>query len=270
VDALEQMQDDLQEAVNALTAAAQDASTLMRSVNTVVETNSEQFTTVLQKSSAALDQFQRTAANVDRLTTNVERTSTSIDAAARDFATASQAVTDVFGDPQLRTNLQKTLEEMPVLLKESRETVAAARNTVATVQESFSSFRQTNEKLNRNLDNMEGFTQRLGADGPRVLERMDRTLVDVQELLDELTNFGTALNQRDGTLGKLINDPDLYLRLNNAAANIESATQQLCPILEDARVAMDKVARDPGGTVGVRGILDRSPGGLKKVRPAGW
>ena len=55
--------------------------------------------------------------------------------------------------------------------------------------------------------------------------------------------------QADGTLGMLINDPDLYLRLERAAANVEEITRRVMPIVDDARIAVDKVARDPGGAV---------------------
>jgi hypothetical protein len=71
------------------------------------------------------------------------------------------------------------------------------------------------------------------------------------------------LDETDGTLGLLMNDPDLYLRLERAAANVEELTRRMMPIVDDARIAIDKVARDPGGSIGVRSILDRSSPGLK-------
>jgi len=58
----------------------------------------------------------------------------------------------------------------------------------------------------------------------------------------------------------------LYLRLNRAADNIEKATRHLEPLLADARVFMDKIARNPR-QLGVQGALDRERSGLKIPRP---
>jgi hypothetical protein len=44
---------------------------------------------------------------------------------------------------------------------------------------------------------------------------------------------------------------------------VEEITRRVLPIVDDARIAVDKVARDPGGSIGVRSILDRSSPGLK-------
>ena len=41
-------------------------------------------------------------------------------------------------------------------------------------------------------------------------------------------------------------------------ANVEDITWKLRPIVDDARVISDKVARDPS-ILGVRGVLDRRP-----------
>ena len=43
-----------------------------------------------------------------------------------------------------------------------------------------------------------------------------------------------------------MNDRQLYNRLNRAARNIEDISQDLKPIVDDARVFSDKVSRHPG------------------------
>jgi phospholipid/cholesterol/gamma-HCH transport system substrate-binding protein len=47
--------------------------------------------------------------------------------------------------------------------------------------------------------------------------------------------------------------------MNRAAKNIDELTRQLKPILDDARVFSDKIARHPE-SLGVRGVIDRKPG----------
>ena len=68
-----------------------------------------------------------------------------------------------------------------------------------------------------------------------------------------------AEQSQQGSLGQLLNNPELYQHLNRAAKNIDELTRQLKPILDDARVFSDKIARHPE-TLGVRGAIQRSPG----------
>ena len=56
----------------------------------------------------------------------------------------------------------------------------------------------------------------------------------------------TRIDNGDGSLGALLNDRQLYDRLNKAARNIEQVSRELRPIVDDAGVFMDKAARHPG------------------------
>ena len=78
----------------------------------------------------------------------------------------------------------------------------------------------------------------------------------------EFQTFGKKINSNEGTIGQLVNSPDLYQNLNRAAENIEEMSRQLRPIVNDARVAIDKVARNPR-MLGVQGALDRRSSGIK-------
>jgi phospholipid/cholesterol/gamma-HCH transport system substrate-binding protein len=71
--------------------------------------------------------------------------------------------------------------------------------------------------------------------------------------------FTKALNESDGTLGKLVRDPRVYEDLAAAAANVKNLSRDLRPIVDDIRVFSDKIARHPE-QLGVRGALDRRPG----------
>ena len=71
--------------------------------------------------------------------------------------------------------------------------------------------------------------------------------------------FTRALNESEGTLGRLLRDPLLYDEPAQAAANVNRITKQLRPIVNDVRVFTDKIARHPE-QLGVRGALDRRPG----------
>jgi hypothetical protein len=82
----------------------------------------------------------------------------------------------------------------------------------------------------------------------------------VNELLGQLVTFTDNLNNRQGSIGKLMNDPELYDRLNRTLANAEDITFKLKPIMDDIRIFSDKIARDPR-QLGLKGALDRRPTG---------
>jgi hypothetical protein len=81
----------------------------------------------------------------------------------------------------------------------------------------------------------------------RVCPRLD-------ELLGQMQQFSRQLNSREGSLGQLMYNPQLYQYLNEAATNIKDLSRQLQPILNDARAFSDKIARHPE-LLGVHGAL---------------
>ena len=97
----------------------------------------------------------------------------------------------------------------------------------------------------------------LGERGEEFVNRIDRATSKLDVLLDDLSGFTRGLSGSQGTLGQLVNDPELYNNLNSAIRNVNQLTKDLKPILNDARVFTDKIARDPG-SLGVRGALERN------------
>ncbi len=81
-------------------------------------------------------------------------------------------------------------------------------------------------------------------------------------MLQQLVHFLDGINQRQGTLGKLVYDDEVYWKIQNAVENIEDVTRRLRPIINDVRIFTDKISRDPS-QLGVRGALERRPTGLK-------
>ncbi|MGD9720267.1 MAG: MlaD family protein [Pirellulales bacterium] len=167
------------------------------------------------------------------------------DVTLKAFQRALANVEDVIGDPKVRANMRQAIDELPQLLSDTRGTMNSMRTTV--------------ESVDRNMRNLEGLTAPLGERGGQIVDRIDRTVARADELLAELSDFGKKLNSGEGSLGKIMRDPDLYQNLNKAAQNIQQLTCQLRPVVADARVFADKIARHPE-LLGVRGAIQRSPG----------
>jgi phospholipid/cholesterol/gamma-HCH transport system substrate-binding protein len=67
---------------------------------------------------------------------------------------------------------------------------------------------QMMEKANGVLANTEGFTRKLnGIDVENTMKKVDATILNLQQMTQ-------AMNSKEGTLGLLLHDPQLYNNLN--------------------------------------------------------
>jgi phospholipid/cholesterol/gamma-HCH transport system substrate-binding protein len=77
-------------------------------------------------------------------------------------------------------------------------------------------------------------------------DQIAKAMENVTEITTLMRTIVGRIEQGEGSLGALLNDRQLYDRLNRAARNIERISQELKPIVDDARVFSDKVSRHPG------------------------
>jgi phospholipid/cholesterol/gamma-HCH transport system substrate-binding protein len=205
---------------------------------------------------SALDSLAEASAAVTKLSANLDRlllgeddkfekmvrkTESALDA----FSLAMANINDVMGDPNARAKLKETLNGLPDVIADLRTTVKGIGTTVDTAD--------------RNLRNLEGLTRPLGERGEGMVAQVNQTIGRLDEVLQQAAFFTKALNESQGTLGKLVRDPKVYDDLAQAAANVNGLTKELRPIVNDVRVFADKIARHPE-QLGVRGALDRRPG----------
>ena len=216
----------------------------------------EVFATLEPKMGSALDSLAQASAAVTKLSANldklllgeddkfekmVRKTESALDA----FSLAMANINDVMGDPNARAKLKEALNGLPNVIADLRTTVKGIGTTVDTAD--------------RNLRNLEGLTKPLGERGEGMVAQVNQTIGRLDEVLQQAAFFTKALNESQGTLGKLVRDPKVYDDLAQAAANVNGLTKELRPIVNDVRVFADKIARHPE-QLGVRGALDRRPG----------
>lgn len=226
MEVLANLQGTVASAVTAIESAANQVDTLAGNLNQSFGTNQDRFQRILEKSELALDQFSST------------------------MNTLNQFV----GDDGLRQDLQRSLRELPATLDQMKM-------TLKTADEAIRSFESVGKKAEENLDNLAGLTRPFRDQGDKLVKDIDNQLDNLDELLGQLIIFAEALNNREGTLGQLVHNRELYDRLNTAAENIEKSTRRVEPILRDVRTLTDKLARDPR-QLGVKGALDRRPLGV--------
>jgi phospholipid/cholesterol/gamma-HCH transport system substrate-binding protein len=216
----------------------------------------EVFATLEPKIGGALESLTQASESVSKLSNNLDRMLLGEDdkfakmvqkteAALDAFSLAMANINDVMGDPQARANLKETLNGLPEVIADLRKTVQGIGTTV--------------DSADRNLRNLEGLTRPLGERGEGMVAQVNVTIGRLDETLQQAAMFTKALNESQGTLGKLVRDPQVYNDLAQAAANVSRLTKELRPIVDDVRVFTDKIARHPE-QLGVRGALDRRPG----------
>lgn len=148
---------------------------------------------------------------------------------------AFKSINSLVGDEQSRENLRKAMNAMPELVTNTSKAVNRLNNTF--------------DSVDRNLRNIEALTKPLGERGPAMVDNVDGALENVKTLTARLATLANTIDDTNGTLGKLIHDDTLYHNLNQASKNIRELTVKLQPIVNDARVITDRMARHPGSII---------------------
>jgi phospholipid/cholesterol/gamma-HCH transport system substrate-binding protein len=177
----------------------------------------------------------------EQLSRIVRKTESSLDS----FQTAMSGVNELMSDKQFQESLKQGLRELPDALVDIRRGVGDLRTVL--------------QLADKNLRNLEGFTKPLGEKGPQLVNRLDQTVARLDALFAQFVDFGQKLNAGGGTIGRLLNDPELYNNVNQTVCNIRELTVRLRPILDDVRALTDKLARHPE-RIGVKGALQNNVG----------
>lgn len=157
------------------------------------------------------------------------------------LSSAVASTDELLSDPVLKENLKRSIADLPEVLTDAREAIGGLKTALSGVD--------------RNLANLEGFTRPLGERGGRLVTSLESSINKLDQVMTDVSGFSAGLNNNQGSLGMLMNNPDVYQQLNEAAMRINQITKQLEPILNDARIFSDKLARH-----GLNGALQRDTG----------
>lgn len=207
------------------------------------------------RASRILENLQWLGADRERFGRMLQKTELALDR----FGSAMASVDTIFGDEQLQQQLRESLADLPEIIEQAKLTLEDTRKSMA-------GFEQVTLAATQNLENLEQFTRPLGERGERIIASVEDSAANLDALLAQLVHLTRSINERQGTLGRLVYEDDIYLRITETVANIEELTRKLQPIVNDARVFTDKIARDPS-VLGVKGAIERRPTGLKAAIP---
>lgn len=251
ISKLGDLQDDIQETMHALTRAGNEVADLAHRVDDAFGTETEEgrVKRLLDTTETAMAQFAQTMSSINEVLGDAPLAGPM----PGDQPNAPGAQPFPNGVPpagtqppidgrQLRQRIRQGLYELPEVIGEAR-----------VAMQKFDSVLQS---ADNNLKNLEGFTEPLGQSGVSITQSILDALEGVNRLVKEFTVLSQSLNRRDGTLGQLIHNPQLYENVNRLVYNanlvvcrVNELTTRLQVVAEDARVFMDKVAREPGRVV---------------------
>lgn len=157
------------------------------------------------------------------------------------LSSAVASTDELLSDPVLKENLKRSISDFPEVLTDAREAIGGLKTALSGVD--------------RNLANLEGFTRPLGERGSMLVANLESSTTKLDKVLSDMQAFSAGLSNTNSSLGMLMNSPDVYQQLNEAAANINQLTRDMRPILADARIFTDKLARH-----GLNGALKRDTG----------
>jgi phospholipid/cholesterol/gamma-HCH transport system substrate-binding protein len=192
----------------------------------------------------------------DRTINSVQTTSSDLGEASQKLTGTLKKIDQVLGDDE--RGIQRAVNQANDIMAGAKNVIGDAddqkrlRNAIQELPELITNMKVTIGSVNANLDNMEKFTEPLGERGESLFQNLD-------DIASRLSEFTDKLNRSEGTIGMMINNPELYQHMNRAAKNLEDLSRQLRPIVDDARVFSDKIARHPE-VLGVKGVMQKGAG----------
>jgi phospholipid/cholesterol/gamma-HCH transport system substrate-binding protein len=237
----------MQEAGQSIKKAGDGVGSLTTSLDSLLQDDEgdfkqlvENLTSMSRKAELALDSFNKTFENLN----------------------------NIVGDPQLKDEFKKSLAELPKIFQEIRVTISDTRRTVqrfGTIPDSVNGTLKkaggTLGKVDKTLNNVNGFAATLNQQAPEIVADVRRSLKSVDKFLDDIKGFTKQFEKfkdADGTITKLLTDDEIYNSIVKTIKNVEDVSIRLEPLMDDIRLFGDAVARDPG-VIGARGALDRRP-----------
>ena len=142
-------------------------------------------------------------------------------------------------------DLTKTIRLAAILLDRAEGTLKELNGRLAEAKGLIANLDKASKPI---ADNAEPVMKNIAA----AAENLSKTLADARSAL-------AGFNKPDGTVGKILNDPQLYNQLVDAASNLNRTLVRAEKIAKDLEVFADKVARKPE-TIGIGGALRPSTG----------
>ncbi len=215
----------------------------------------EPIDTVTGTGRALTDASKKLGAAADRVEDILnDQTKSDVQSILRDAAKTMKDVQTILGNEENRTKLAEAVNKLPQTIDNMNRTFAATEDTLG--QFTKRSGKDNKTPIERMVGTIEmtertlrKFSESDDPDKAPPIEQIAAAMNNIGEITALMRTIMSRIEQGDGSLGALLNDRQLYNRLNKAAKNVEEVSQKLEPIVDDVRVITDKMARHPGGII---------------------
>lgn len=235
LDALVEMQLSFTKTLESIEMAGGQVTALASDLRGMVGGGDGQFRRLAEKAELTIDNFNQTLSSFNRL----------------------------FSDSRIEMTLDIVANRLPQLIDE-------AENVMKQTTDTLKSFEGVGKAAEETMKNVASFTEPFADKGGEFIDEARRSVNNLNHLIGDLRQLsGKAnelmerVNNGHGTFARLIEDDQLYFSMVNTLNNIEVVTRRLQPIIEDARVFSDKIAREPSSLIDLRGAITGQRGGLK-------
>ena len=241
---------DLTRAIQNVAEAADHLGTFIGRLNTAIGTP-EEFAVQQQKFQAIVDETRQTMFSMRQTTDGISR---------------------LVNDPEVQTNVRKVVSDLPEILDHSRILIGEAtlfahdaRGLIERGNMSLDNLTAGLDKVMRTLDVITAIADQIEGDVPEIVSAVRRSALRLESLFGELTMIVENFRNADGTVKRLIRDPEVYEKVLATLANVEKITEEVDmmlrvdakPIAHNVKILTDKAARDP--SVFIRNLLRKEP-----------
>ena len=213
------------------------------------------------------------------MVTSIKETSDGIKTTVSDIDKVVRQVENA----QIPNAIANALAEVPGLFQEAQTTLSQTQRTLkgfekfsASLEGLGSEFegigetiRKAVDNANTAIENIAEITEPVSQNSEVLVANAVSALENLDALSVDLKKFTTRLNNSQGTVKELVDNPQIAFKVNQtlqsiqtASANVEILTQRLQPILGDVRVFSDKIARNPGSLIDLKGTISGRPRGV--------
>ena len=241
---------DLSRAIHNVAEAAEHLGSFIGRLNDVIGTP-EEFQMQQENFAAIINETRQTMLSMRQTTDGISR---------------------FVNDPEVQQNVQKVIGDLPdiidhsrVLVGESTLFVQDARTLVEKGHDSLDGLSAGLERVIQTLDVFATIADQVKGDVPEIVAAVRRSALRLESLFSELTTIVEAVRHADGTVMRLIRDPEAYEALMATLDHVERITEEVewmlrvdvKPIAHNMKILTDKAARDPA--IFIRNLLRREP-----------
>ena len=241
---------DLTKVVQSVGDAAEQISGFMERLNNAIGTP-EEFSVYQKNFSAVVDETRQTMASMRQTTDGISR---------------------FVNDPNVQENVRKVISDLPEIIERSRvlvsESTLFVHETRGLIEKGGGSLDNLSaglDKITRTLEVITKIADQVEGDVPDIVSAVKRSALRLESLFSELTTIVQNIRNGDGTVMRLMRDPEAYEKLLATLDNVEKITDEVDwmlrvdakPIAHNVKILTDKAARDP--SVFIRNLLRKEP-----------